>query len=337
MSQTSDPAQVGRVSGCGDVVVSEGLRKRFGVTMALNGLDLRVAAGSVTGLLGPNGAGKTTVVRVLATLTRPDGGRAMVAGFDVVAQAPQVRRAVAMAGQFAAVDDKLTGRENLRIFCALCHLPGRQARRQAGELLDRFGLTGAADRLVSTYSGGMRRRLDLALSLIITPQVLFLDEPTTGLDPRGRIEMWDGVKQLAAGGTTVLLTTQYLDEADHLAGRIVVIDHGRVIAEGAPDELKSRVGGDQLEVTVAHERDIGAVAACLERVTSSVPAVDRRHRTVTAPVRGGFTGLASAVRELDSAGVTVEDLTVRRATLDDVFLQLTGKPAIASEQAGASS
>jgi len=315
------------------MVVAEGLRKRFGTTMALDGLDLRVASGSVTGLLGPNGAGKTTVVRILATITRPDGGRAAVAGFDIVAQAQRVRHAVAMAGQFAAVDERLTGRENLRIFCALCHLPGKQARQRADDLLDRFGLAGAADRLVSTYSGGMRRRLDLASSLIVVPQVLFLDEPTTGLDPRGRIEMWDSVRQLAAEGTTVLLTTQYLDEADHLADRIVVIDHGKVIAEGAPDELKSRVGGDQLEVTVARARDIDAVAACLQRAAALAPAVDRLRRTASVLVPGGFGSLAAIVRELDGAGVTVEDLTVRRATLDDVFLRLTGTPGTAGEPA----
>jgi ABC-2 type transport system ATP-binding protein len=326
MRQAGDLGQAAGARDPGDVVVAEGLRKRFGDTTALDGLDLRVARGSVTGLLGPNGAGKTTVVRILATLARPDGGRATVAGFDVVAQAPQVRRAVALAGQFAAVDEKLTGRENLRIFCALYRLPGRQARRRADELLGRFGLTGAADRLVSTYSGGMRRRLDLASSLIIAPQVLFLDEPTTGLDPRSRIEMWDSVRQLAAEGTTVLLTTQYLDEADHLADRIVVIDHGKVIAGGAPDELKSRAGGDQLEVTVGDDRDIDPVASCLRRVTSSEPVVDRPRRTVSAPVPGGFAGLAAVVRELDRFGIAVEDLTVRRATLDDVFLQLTGKP-----------
>ena len=337
MRRAGDLAQAARGPASGAIVVAEGLRKRFGGTTALDGLDLLVPRGSVTGLLGPNGAGKTTVVRVLATLTRPDGGRATVAGFDVVAQASRVRRIVAMAGQFAAVDERLTGRENLRIFCALCHLPGRQARKRADGLLDRFGLAGAADRLVSTYSGGMRRRLDLASSLIVAPRVLFLDEPTTGLDPRGRSEMWDSVRELAADGTTVLLTTQYLDEADHLADRVVVIDHGRVIAEGAPGELKSRVGGDQVEVTVARDRDIAAVAACLQRVTASVPAVDRLQRIVSAPVRGGFAGLAALVRELDGAGVAVEDLTVRRATLDDVFLRLTGRPGTASEpETGAS-
>jgi ABC-2 type transport system ATP-binding protein len=330
MPRPGDPACAARLPAADDILVTEGLRKRFGGTMALDGIDLRVAEGSVTGLLGPNGAGKTTIVRILATVTRPTGGRAAVAGFDVVRQAQQVRRIVALAGQFAAVDEKLTGRENLRIFCELYHLGGRQSRRRADELLERFGLTGAAGRLVSTYSGGMRRRLDLASSLIVAPRVLFLDEPTTGLDPRGRIEMWDSVRQLAADGTTVLLTTQYLVEADHLADRIVVIDRGQVIAQGAPGELKSQAGGDQLEVVTASERDIDGVAGCLHRVTGLAPAVDRRQRTASVALHGGFGELAAMVRELDQAGVVIEDLTVRRATLDDVFLRLTGQPAAGS-------
>jgi ABC-2 type transport system ATP-binding protein len=277
-----------------DIVVAEGLCKRFGATTALDGLDLRVAAGSVVALLGPNGAGKTTAVRVLATVTKPTGGRATVAGFDVLTQAHQVRHVVALAGQFAAVDEKLTGRENLRIFCDLYRLDRRQSRHRTGELLERFELTGGADRLVSTYSGGMRRRLDLAASLIVVPRLLFLDEPTVGLDPRGRMEIWADIKQLAEAGTTVLLTTQYLDEADHLADRIVVIDHGRVIAEGTPDQLKSQVGGEGLEVIVGDERDIGTAARCLRRATASAdrgsPASHRQHRDHSRLPRCGCHG-----------------------------------------------
>jgi ABC-2 type transport system ATP-binding protein len=311
----------------GDVLIEvDGLEKRFGETSALAGVDLRVARGTVVGLLGPNGAGKTTIVRILATLSKPTGGRATVAGFDVVRQAPQVRRTVALAGQYAAVDEALTGRENLRIFCGLYHLGGRESRRRTEELLDRFELGHAANRLVRTYSGGMRRRLDLASSLIVSPAVLFLDEPTTGLDPRSRIEMWQSVQQLAEGGTTVLLTTQYLDEADQLADRVVVIDTGRVIAEGTPNELKSRVGGDQLEVAVADERALWDAAAHLERVAAAPPELDRRHLTASVALAGGFDGLAAAVRELDRAGIAIKDLTVRRPTLDDVFLRLTGRP-----------
>ena len=307
-------------------MVAEGLCKRFGATVALDHLDLRVAAGSVVGLLGPNGAGKTTVVRLLATVTRPTGGRATVAGFDVATQATQVRHVVALAGQFAAVDEKLTGRENLRIFCDLYRLDRRQSRRRTGELLERFELTGAADRLVSTYSGGMRRRLDLAASLIVAPRLLFLDEPTVGLDPRGRLEIWADIKQLAEAGTTVLLTTQYLDEADHLADRVVVIDHGRAIAEGTPDQLKAQVGGEDLEVTVSNERDIETVARCLHHATTQSPTVDRHRRTVSTAITAGFRDVAAMVRELDFAAVEIADLTVRRATLDDVFLRLTGRP-----------
>jgi ABC-2 type transport system ATP-binding protein len=318
-----------------DIVIAEGLEKRFGSTMALDGADLRVARGTVVGLLGPNGAGKTTMVRILATVTRPTGGHATVAGLDVVAQAQQVRHTVALAGQFAAVDEKLTGRENLRIFCELYHLGGRQARRRADELLERFSLTEAGNRLVSTYSGGMRRRLDLASSLIVAPQLLLLDEPTTGLDPRGRIEMWDSVKQLAEDGTTVLLTTQYLDEADHLADRIVVIDHGRVIAEGSPGELKSRAGSDLLQVVAQNAADVDAIAAHLHQLTGLEPGIDRPERTVSVALRGGFGALAEVIRELDRADVPIADLTVRRATLDDVFLQLTGRTAAGADPGGA--
>ena len=307
------------------MIIVEGLAKSFGRTRALAGGDLQVDAGSVFGLLGPNGAGKTTLVRMLATLCRPSAGRATVAGHDIVTEADRVRRIIALAGQYAAVDENLTGRENLEIFGSLYHLSRRDSRRRAAELLERFDLTDAADRLVSTFSGGMRRRLDLGSSLIVAPLVLFLDEPTTGLDPRSRSQMWAGIRQLAASGTTVLLTTQYLDEADQLADRIAVVDTGRVIAEGTPQELKCRVSGDRLEVVVADPDGLDAAARSLERVAGTVPVVDRRERSVRAALPGGFTDLAAAVRELDRAGVVVQDLTVRRSTLDDVFLRLTGR------------
>ena len=306
------------------MIVAEGLTKQFGTTKALAGVDLQVAAGTVVGLLGPNGAGKTTVVRILATLCRPDGGRASIAGFDLATQAEQVRRTIGLAGQYAAVDEALTGRENLQIFGSLYHMGRSASRRRAEELLEQFDLAHAANRLVKTYSGGMRRRLDLASSLIVAPRVLFLDEPTTGLDPRSRIEVWASIKELAAAGTTVLLTTQYLDEADHLADRVAVIDAGKVIAEGTPDELKSEVGGDQIEVVVADPADLTAAAAVLGRITAVAPTLDPDRSAARAALAGGFANLAAAVRELDQAGIAVRDLTVRRSTLDDVFLYYTG-------------
>jgi ABC-2 type transport system ATP-binding protein len=307
------------------VVVMNGVHKSFGATHALSGLDLRIPANSVYGLLGPNGAGKTTAVRVLATLTLPDAGTATVAGYDVVREAGQVRHRIGLAGQHAAVDEKLTGRENLRMFGRLYHLGERAARRRADELLDRFGLGSAADRLAGTYSGGMRRRLDVVSSLIIAPAVLFLDEPTTGLDPRSRNEIWATIRELVAAGTTVLLTTQYLDEADQLAGAIAVIDRGRVIAEGPPDELKAKIGG-QLEV-IAGPGHLTGAAEVLGRLAGAPADLDPDERRVRVAVGPGAVTLPLVVRELDAAGVLAEDVGLRRPTLDDVFLSLTGKTA----------
>jgi ABC-2 type transport system ATP-binding protein len=308
-------------------VLAEGLMKRFGGTTALDGFDLAVAPGTVLGLLGPNGAGKTTAVRVLTTLLLPDGGHAEVAGFDVVRQAAQVRYHVGLLGQHAAVDEILSGRQNLVLFGRLYHLAPAAARGRADELLERFGLAEAAGRPARLYSGGMRRRLDLAASLIVAPPVLFLDEPTTELDPRGRNEVWQAIRALAAGGTTVLLTTQYLDEADRLADRISLIDHGRVIADGAPEELKSTVGGDQIDVVVRGDHDLPAAAAVVGRVAGAEPEVDRDTRRVSAPVRDRVTALTEVVRALDDAGIGAEDIALRRPTLDEVFLRLTGHHA----------
>ena len=307
-----------------DVVVTEGLTKHFGEMTALDGLDLRVPAGVVYGLLGPNGCGKTTTVRVLSTLTVPDGGRALVAGFDVTRQPTEVRRRIGLVGQHAAVDERLPGRLNLVMFGRLCHLGDRGARRRADELIQRFDLTAAADRLVSTYSGGMRRRLDLAASLIVSPRLLLLDEPTTGLDPRGRNEVWDSVRELTATGTSVLLTTQYLDEADQLAQRVAVIDAGRVIAEGTPDQLKREVGTDHLEVVLHDPADLAAAREALGRALHQPANIDVARRQVSVPIADGFPGLAAAVSELELAHLRVEDVTLRRSTLDDVFLRLTG-------------
>jgi ABC-2 type transport system ATP-binding protein len=308
-------------------VLAEGLRKRYGKTTALDGFDLAVAPGTVLGLLGPNGAGKTTAVRILTTLLRPDGGRAEVAGFDVVRQAARVRAHIGLLGQHAAVDEILSGRQNLVMFGRLYHLAPQAARRRADELLERFGLGEAAGKPANRYSGGMRRRLDLAASLILSPPVLFLDEPTTGLDPRGRNEVWEAIRALAAGGTTVLLTTQYLDEADRLADRIAVIDRGRVIADGVPEQLKSKVGGDQIEVVVRGDDDLSAAAAVVGRAAGGEPEFDRDSRRVKAPVRDRVTALTEVVRALDDAGIGAEDIALRRPTLDEVFLRLTGHHA----------
>src|ERR1700691_2623499 len=301
------------------VVVAEGLRKRFKHTEALRGLDLTVAAGTVCGLLGPNGAGKTTAVRILATLTRPDSGRARVAGYDVVRDAARVRGLIGLAGQHAAVDEKLSGRDNLRLFGRLYHLPGRLARQRADELLDQCSLAEAADRVVKGYSGGMRRKLDLAASLIVAPPVLFMDEPTTGLDPRSRA----GICELARGGTTVLLTTQYMDEADQLAAQIAVVDAGRVIASGTPGQLKAAIGG-ALTVVVADGAALGTAASLLQRMTGADPVTDPHHRQVSVAVASDALTLAGVAVELSQAGVEAEDVALRRPTLDDVFLRLTG-------------
>jgi ABC-2 type transport system ATP-binding protein len=320
--------------GARDAILAEGLEKRFGQTQALRGLDLAAEEGTVLGVLGPNGAGKTTAVRILTTLLKLDAGHAQVAGLDVVRDADKLRARIGLAGQYAAVDDLLTGRENLEMFGRLYHIAGSAARKRATELLERFDLTDAANRIVKTYSGGMRRRLDLAASLIVTPPVLFLDEPTTGLDPRGRTEMWDVISHLVADGTTVLLTTQYLEEADLLADQIVVVDHGRVIARGTSDELKGQVGGERLEVSVARGSDLDAAMRALSGYASGDLHVDAEHRRVVVPVTNGSLLLADAVRDLDAAGLRIDDLALRRPTLDDVFLTLTGH---AAEDRGADS
>jgi len=310
----------------------EGLVKRYGRTAALRGLDLAVDEGTVLGVLGPNGAGKTTTVRILSTLLRPDGGRAEVGGFDVVAQPDQVRARIGLTGQYAAVDEYLTGRENLYMVARLSHLAPARARRRVGELLDRFDLTDAASRTVRTYSGGMRRRLDLAASLVGAPSVLFLDEPTTGLDPRGRLATWEVIEELAADGTTVLLTTQYLEEADQLADRIVVIDEGRVIAGGTAEELKSRVGGERLELTVVPGSELETAVRVLQPFGLGPVQVDREGYRLTVPVAGGAALLPSVVRALDAAGARLADLALRQPTLDDVFLTLTGQGTITDSQ-----
>jgi ABC-2 type transport system ATP-binding protein len=301
-----------------------GLRKAFGKTQALDGLDLQVAAGEILGLLGPNGAGKTTTVRVLTTLLRPDRGSATVAGHDVVADAGKVRRVIGLTGQYAALDESLTGRANLVMVGQLGRLSLRQARTRAAELLEQFELTDAADRGVKTYSGGMRRRLDLAASLVTRPQVLFLDEPTTGLDPGSRIVTWDAVRSLAADGTTVLLTTQHLDEADQLADRIAVVDHGTVIADGTSAQLKAKIGGERVVLTVAGPSALPAALQVLTRHADGPATGDEATRIAQAPVTSAARRLPEIVRELDAAGVVLDDLFIRHPSLDDVFLTLTG-------------
>jgi ABC-2 type transport system ATP-binding protein len=310
----------------------EGLRKSFGKVQALRGIDLAVPQGGVCALLGPNGAGKTTAVRVLATLTRPDGGTALVAGHDVVREPGKVRRVIGLAGQHAAVDDDLTGRENLLILGLMQHLGRRRAKAQAAELLERFGLADAGGRLVKTWSGGMQRRLDLIASLIVTPAVLFLDEPTTGLDPRSRSEIWSAVRSLAAEGTTVLLSTQYLEEADRIADQIVIIDAGRVTAQGTPDDLKNSLGS-RVDVVLTDDAASGGVLTTAETVlrgiTGSQPHVDQEARRLTAAISAGAITLPELVRRLDAAGVEVEDVSIRRPTLDEVFLAETETEAAA--------
>ncbi|MFV2086275.1 ATP-binding cassette domain-containing protein [Micromonospora sp. LOL_021] len=304
-------------------IAAYGLRKTYRRSVALRGLDLRVPEGTVCALLGPNGAGKTTMVRILSTLTRPDAGSARVAGFDVVGQPEQVRRHIGLAGQHASVDEGLTARENLWLFGRLHHLSDRAARRRGAELLERFGLDAASDRLVSTYSGGMRRRLDLLVSLIVAPTVLFLDEPTVGLDPHSRQQIWSQVANLALGGTTVLLTTQYLEEADQLADDVVVIDGGQVVISGTPDELKATIGA-RLEVVLAGPDEVDRAAVVLRALTGADPVADAPSRTIRVDMVAECT-LPVVVRELDAAGLVVEDVAVRRPTLDEVFLQVTGR------------
>jgi ABC-2 type transport system ATP-binding protein len=317
--------------GMADAAIAvEGLRKRFGTVQALCGIDLTAPPGSVLGLLGPNGAGKTTAVRILTTLLPPDDGTARVAGLDVVKDADALRSRIGLAGQYAAVDENLTGFENLEMVGRLYHLGKGPSRERAHELLERFSLTDAADRLTKTYSGGMRRRLDLAAALVARPPVLFLDEPTTGLDPISRLQLWETIEARVAAGTTVLLTTQYLDEADRLADRIAVIDHGQVIAEGTPNELKDRVGGERLEVTL---EDYGQEPAAIDALA---PLADDRpkceHGILVMPLDKSRGDIAEAVRRLDDSHVGIADIAVRRPTLDDVFISLTGHAAEPGEE-----
>jgi ABC-2 type transport system ATP-binding protein len=308
-----------------EAVRAEGLRKSYGDVEALRGVDLTVPQGTVLGLLGPNGAGKTTAVRILTTLLPPDGGSARVAGLDVVKDASRLRSQIGLAGQYAAVDENLTGRENLEMVGRLYHLGGAESRTRADELLERFDLTDAGKRLVRTYSGGMRRRLDLAAALVARPPVIFLDEPTTGLDPLSRLGLLETIEARVASGTTVLLTTQTLDEADRLADSIAVIDHGLVIAEGTSDQLKDRVGGERLEVTLEDGAQAEPAAAALAAMSEERPECE--DRTVRVPISRRQGSIAEAVRRLDEAGVGVDDVTVRRPTLDDVFISLTGHAA----------
>ncbi len=310
----------------GPIVEAEGVVKTFGPIRALDGVDVAFEPGIIYGLLGPNGAGKTTLIRVLTTLLRPDAGTARVAGVDVLADPVTARTRMGLAGQFAAVDDYLTGRENVEMVGRLYGLRGDEARRRAAEVLERIGLVDAADRPVRTYSGGMRRRLDLAASMVGRPQVLFLDEPTTGIDPRSRIDIWNLIQDLVADGTTILLTTQYLDEADQLAARVAVIDHGRVITEGTPAELKDTLGGSVVELTVPDDRRDETLQA-LATVTGEHPAYEPSTKKITVPAPDGARTLMAVVRRLDESGIVPDDITLRKPTLDDVFLALTGHVA----------
>ncbi len=314
-----------------DVVTVEGVvktyRARGHTVRALDGLDLDVKEGTVLALLGPNGAGKTTTVRILATLLKPDAGRATVAGFDVVREAQRVRSVIGLSGQYAAVDENLTGRENLEMFARLYRFSAAESRLRAGELLEQFSLVEAAGRTVKTYSGGMRRRLDLAGALIARPRLLFLDEPTTGLDPRSRLGMWDVIRDRVRQGATLLLTTQYLEEADELADSIAVVDSGKIVARGTADELKSAVGGERIEVIVRNRADLARAIEVLSRDCEGDCAVDEHTRKVTVPAHGGAQRLVQVVRDLDESHVEIDDIGLRRPTLDEVFLFLTGHAA----------
>jgi ABC-2 type transport system ATP-binding protein len=308
-------------------VVARGLVKHYGKVKALDGVDLTVPRGSVLSLLGPNGAGKTTAVRILSTLLVPDSGTAQVSGVDVVKNPREVRKRIGLSGQYAAVDEYLTGFENLDMIGRLYHLGRKASRARARELLAQFSIEDAGDRMAKTYSGGMRRRLDLAGALVADPPVLFLDEPTTGLDPRGRTEMWEVIQNLVSGGTSLLLTTQYLEEADLLADNIMVIDHGKVIAEGTSDQLKAQVGGERLEITVADGSQLGKARELLEPLGVGRATLEEHRRLLTMPVSGGASVLTDALRRLDGDHIVVVDVGVRRPTLDDVFLSLTGHAA----------
>jgi ABC-2 type transport system ATP-binding protein len=307
------------------IVDAAGVTKSFGKVQALGGLDLRIESGQVVALLGPNGAGKTTFVRTLATLIRPDEGTVRVAGHDVVKQASQVRAVIGLAGQHAAVEEAMTGRENIEMVARLYGFGARNARARASEVIEQLSLDEVAGRLVRTYSGGQRRRLDLGASLVGSPRLLLLDEPTTGLDPRSRIELWDAIRALASDGTDVLLTTQYLDEADRLAARIVIIDHGRVIADGTPSALKAQAGGDVIEIHTRDSSDLAAAARSLSRVAPEAPTIDPATRRVSLPVDAGVQQLTAAARALEDAGIAIDDISLRRPTLDEVFLGLTGE------------
>ncbi|MFB7540947.1 ATP-binding cassette domain-containing protein [Streptomyces zaomyceticus] len=318
-------------------IYAEGLVKTFGDVRALDGVDLDVPEGTVLGLLGPNGAGKTTAVRVLTTLLQPDSGRAVVAGIDVLKDPDEVRRRIGLSGQFAAVDEYLTGRENLQMVGQLYQMRAKDAKVRADELLERFNLADAADRTAKTYSGGMRRRLDLAAALVVSPPVMFMDEPTTGLDPRNRQGLWEVIKELVAGGTTLLLTTQYLEEADHLAHDICVVDHGKVIARGTADQLKAQTGGERVEVVVHEAGMIGDARDVLGRygiagIGHGEVSVEQHTRKLTVPVAGGAKLLAEVIRDLDALGVEIDDIGLRRPTLDDVFISLTGHAAERAEE-----
>jgi ABC-2 type transport system ATP-binding protein len=315
-----------------EAINATGLTKRFGTVVALDGLDLSVPEGTVLGLLGPNGAGKTTAVSILTTLLEPDHGTATVAGADVRTQPGEVRGRIGLSGQYAAVDEFLTGFENLDMIGRLYRLGRKRSRDRARELLERFDLVEAADRPVKTYSGGMRRRLDLAGALVAEPPVLFLDEPTTGLDPRSRIELWSVIRELVGRGATLLLTTQYLEEADQLADEILVIDHGRGIAQGTADELKAQVGGERIDVTVSESDEVALAAAVLARHAVGEIEIDRQARRLLVPISGGATVLVDALQALDTGGVEIRDAGLRRPTLDDVFLSLTGH--LADEEDG---
>ena len=321
------------VSAMTDAIVAEAVVKTYGPVRALDGIDLRVPEGTVLGLLGPNGAGKTTCVRILTTLLKPDSGRVNVHGIDVLAQPQRVREFIGLSGQNAAIDEYLTGFENLEMIGRLYHVGAKKARQRAHELLERFDLTDAANRPAKTYSGGMRRRLDLAGALVTSPPVIFLDEPTTGLDPRSRLGMWEIIDERVRSGVTLLLTTQYLEEADKLCDNIIVIDHGRSIAEGTPDELKRQVGGERVEVVVADKANLDVASGVLKEVTGEPPTVDEGALTLTAPATSGARTLIEAVRRLDGAGIELNDIGIHRATLDDVFLALTGQAPTEEETA----
>ncbi|MCI0714570.1 MAG: ATP-binding cassette domain-containing protein [Chloroflexi bacterium] len=308
-----------------DTIVVEDVYKAYGDVNALNGVSLSVREGKIFGLLGPNGAGKTTLVRILTTLLKPDAGRVEVAGIDVLKDSMALRRVIGLAGQYPAVDEQLTGRENLVMVGQLYHFSRSEAKSRAQDLLKRFSLTDAADRPVKTYSGGMRRRLDLAASIVARPKVLFLDEPTTGLDPRTRMEAWEFIRELVRDGATLLLTTQYLEEADALTGFITVIDEGRVIAEGTPDELKSRLGSDVLELRVSRDINLKRVESLLQPIGKDMPQIDLQSGDISIAVNDGTRSLLDAVRILDGEGISIEDIGLRRPTLDDVFLSITGK------------